>query len=317
MRIGPSDDRRRPEAGARDDLPAAAGAADRRPGAARLRASRARRSPISTTRPTTTRRDAEAALEGSGISVPALEAYADKLWDYWERNLDPDLFKDRSLRGAIEGKVVVITGASSGIGHAVALKVGEAGGIAVLVARSVDKLEETKAAIEEAGGTATMHSADLSDLDDCDRVVEEILAEHGRVDILVNNAGRSIRRSIEHSVRPLPRLPAHDAAQLLRCAEADHRLPARHARAQVRSHHQRLVDRRADEHAALLRLCGEQERARRLLPLHRVGARRRPRGRHDHLHAAGAHADDRADRDVRRLPDGLARGGGRAGHRTR
>jgi NAD(P)-dependent dehydrogenase (short-subunit alcohol dehydrogenase family) len=144
-------------------------------------------------------RDAQAVLEGSGISVPALEAYADKLWDYWERNLDPDLFKDRSLRGAIEGKVVVITGASSGIGHAVAFKVGEAGGIAVLVARSADKLEETKAAIEESGGTSTVHSADLSDLDDCDRVVEEILAEHGRVDILVNNAGRSIRRSIEHS----------------------------------------------------------------------------------------------------------------------
>jgi short-subunit dehydrogenase/thioester reductase-like protein len=144
-------------------------------------------------------RDTEALLEGSGISVPALEAYADKLWDYWERNLDPDLFKDRSLRGAIEGKVVVITGASSGIGKAVALKVGEAGGIAVLVARSVDKLEETKEAIEEVGGTATVHSADLSDLTDCDKVVEEILAEHGRVDILVNNAGRSIRRSIEHS----------------------------------------------------------------------------------------------------------------------
>ena len=44
-----------------------------------------------------------------------------------------------------------------------------------------------------------MHPADLSDLDDCDRLVEEILAEHGRVDILVNNAGRSIRRSIENS----------------------------------------------------------------------------------------------------------------------
>ena len=55
-------------------------------------------------------RDTQRALEGTGISVPALEAYADRLWDYWERNLDPDLFKDRSLRGAIEGKVVVITG---------------------------------------------------------------------------------------------------------------------------------------------------------------------------------------------------------------
>jgi thioester reductase-like protein len=81
-------------------------------------------------------RDAQRALEGTGIQVPALEAYADRLWDYWERNLDPDLFKDRSLRGAIEGKVVVITGASSGIGQALAMKVGEAGGVVALVARS-------------------------------------------------------------------------------------------------------------------------------------------------------------------------------------
>jgi NAD(P)-dependent dehydrogenase (short-subunit alcohol dehydrogenase family) len=92
----------------------------------------------------------------------------------------------------------VITGASSGIGHSTAIKVGEAGGIAVLVARSADKLEETKAEIEEAGGTASVHAADLSDMDDCDRVVEEILETYGRVDVLVNNAGRSIRRGVEH-----------------------------------------------------------------------------------------------------------------------
>jgi NAD(P)-dependent dehydrogenase (short-subunit alcohol dehydrogenase family) len=144
-------------------------------------------------------RDTQAALEGSGISVPALEGYADRLWDYWERNLDPDLFKDRSLRGAVEDKVIVITGASSGIGQAVALRVGEAGAITVLVARSEDKLAQTKSEIEAGGGTAFVHAADLSELDDCDRLVEEILAEHGRVDILVNNAGRSIRRSIENS----------------------------------------------------------------------------------------------------------------------
>ncbi len=144
-------------------------------------------------------RDAQRALNGSGIQIPALEGYADRLWDYWERNLDPDLFKDRSLRGAIEGKVVVITGASSGIGKELAMKVGEAGGIAVLVARSEDKLEEIKGEIEGAGGTAAVHPANLSELEDVDRVVAEILAEHGRVDILVNNAGRSIRRSIGNS----------------------------------------------------------------------------------------------------------------------
>jgi short-subunit dehydrogenase len=144
-------------------------------------------------------RDAQRALDGSGIQVPALEAYADKLWDHWERNLDPDLFKDRSLRGAIEGKVVVITGASSGIGKEAALKVGEAGGITVLVARSEDKLREIKEEIEASGGTAAVHPANLSEIEDVDRVVAEILAEHGRVDVLVNNAGRSIRRSIGNS----------------------------------------------------------------------------------------------------------------------
>jgi NAD(P)-dependent dehydrogenase (short-subunit alcohol dehydrogenase family) len=144
-------------------------------------------------------RDTQRALEGSSIQVPALEGYADRLWDYWERNLDPELFKDRSLRGAIEGKVVVITGASSGIGKELALKVGAAGGTAVLVARSEDKLQEIKDAIEEEGGAAAVHPANLSELEDADRVVAEILETHGRVDILVNNAGRSIRRSIGNS----------------------------------------------------------------------------------------------------------------------
>jgi short-subunit dehydrogenase len=144
-------------------------------------------------------RDTQRVLEGTGIQVPALEAYADRLWDYWERNLDPDLFKDRSLRGAIAGKVVVITGASSGIGEALALKVGEAGGIVALVARSEDKLLQIKGEIEQLGGAATVHPADLSDLDDCERLVADVLSEHGRVDVLVNNAGRSIRRSVANS----------------------------------------------------------------------------------------------------------------------
>ena len=131
--------------------------------------------------------------------MPPLASYADRLWDYWERNLDPDLFKDRSLSGAIGGKVVMITGASSGIGKAAAIKAAAAGATVLLVARSPEKLEETKAEIEEAGGSAHIHRADLSDLEDLDRMAAEVLDEHGRVDILVNNAGRSIRRSIENS----------------------------------------------------------------------------------------------------------------------
>ncbi len=140
--------------------------------------------------------NAEAALAGSGIEVPPLESYAGRLWDYWERNLDPDLFKDRPLASAVRGKVVLITGASSGIGKATAVKVADAGGTVLLVARSMDKLEETKEEIEAAGGVAHIHQCDMSDVEDVSRMADEVLTYHGRVDILVNNAGRSIRRSV-------------------------------------------------------------------------------------------------------------------------
>jgi NAD(P)-dependent dehydrogenase (short-subunit alcohol dehydrogenase family) len=140
--------------------------------------------------------NAEAALAGSGISVPPLESYADRVWDYWERTLDPDLFKDRTLSAAVRGKVVLITGASSGIGKATAVKVADAGATVLLVARSVEKLEETKREIEASGGVAHIHRCDLADIEDVERMAEEVLAYHGRVDILVNNAGRSIRRSV-------------------------------------------------------------------------------------------------------------------------
>lgn len=143
--------------------------------------------------------NAQAALEGSGIEVPPLESYASRLWDYWERNLDPDLFRDRSLSAAVRGKVVLITGASSGIGRATAVKVADAGATVLLVARSLEKLGQTKAEIEAAGGVAHIHRCDMSDVEDVARMGEEVLAYHGHVDILVNNAGRSIRRSVELS----------------------------------------------------------------------------------------------------------------------
>src|SRR3954454_5621834 len=137
------------------------------------------------------------ALKGSGIEVPPLESYAPRVWDYWERNLDPDLFRDRSLSAAVRGKVVLITGASSGIGRATAVKVADAGATVLLVARTVEKLEETKAEIERSGGVAHIHKCDMSDVEDVARMADEVLTYHGHVDILVNNAGRSIRRSVE------------------------------------------------------------------------------------------------------------------------
>ena len=144
-------------------------------------------------------RDTQRALTGTGIAVPPLSSYASKIWDYWERNLDPDLFRERSLSSAVRDKRIMVTGASSGIGREVAKKIGEAGGTVILVARTREKLEELRNEVEEAGGTAHVHPADLSDMDDIERMAEEVIAEHGGVDILVNNAGRSIRRSVEAS----------------------------------------------------------------------------------------------------------------------
>jgi NAD(P)-dependent dehydrogenase (short-subunit alcohol dehydrogenase family) len=144
-------------------------------------------------------RDTQRALSGTGIAVPPLDSYAGRLWDYWERNLDPALFRDRSLTTAIQDKRVVITGASSGIGAETAVRVGEAGGEVILVSRTREKLEEVAEQIRAVGGTAHVHPADLSDLDDVERVAREIVDEHGGADVLINNAGRSIRRSVARS----------------------------------------------------------------------------------------------------------------------
>ena len=144
-------------------------------------------------------REAAKALKGSGIEVPQLETYAAKLWDYWERNLDPDLFIDRSLSGRVKNKAIVVTGASSGIGKATALKLASAGAKVMLVARGEEKLLETRKEIEEFGGKAWIYTCDVSETASCDALVANILNDHGSCDYLINNAGRSIRRGIINS----------------------------------------------------------------------------------------------------------------------
>ena len=141
-------------------------------------------------------RRTEKALSGSGISVPDLDSYARTLWGYWEENLDTSTARDADIRAALTGKYVVITGASSGIGQVTALKVSQAGGIPVLVARGKDKLEDTRATIELRGGTAHVYPCDLSDLQAIDALCEQLNAELPSIDFVVNNAGRSIRRSL-------------------------------------------------------------------------------------------------------------------------
>lgn len=144
-------------------------------------------------------RETERALKGSKIRLPKLDDYAWRLWDYWERHLDPDLFVDHSLGGKVKGKVVVVTGGSSGIGKAAALKIAAAGAKLVICARGADELAETKKEIEAAGGVCHTYQVDLADLASCDKFVADVLADHGHVDVLVNNAGRSIRRAISAS----------------------------------------------------------------------------------------------------------------------
>jgi len=142
-------------------------------------------------------RETAAALAGTALEQPPpLHDYASRLWDYWEREMDPGLAGGRTLREALQGRHVMITGASSGIGRATAMKVAAADGIPMLVARNVEKLEEARAEIVAAGGTAYVYAADLSDMESVDRLVGRVLADHRHVDMLVNNAGRSIRRSI-------------------------------------------------------------------------------------------------------------------------
>jgi short-subunit dehydrogenase len=105
----------------------------------------------------------------------------------------------RSLEDAVAGRTVMITGASSGIGKAASLEIGQAGGTMLLVARRADQLQVVADEIEDRGGVAYVHRCDLNDMDDIDRMSAEVLEQHEAVDILVNNAGKSIRRSVDRS----------------------------------------------------------------------------------------------------------------------
>ncbi|QKT06563.1 SDR family oxidoreductase [Gordonia sp. X0973] len=90
---------------------------------------------------------------------------------------------------SVEDKVVIVTGASSGLGVSFATGFAEAGADVVLAARRIDRLAETAKAIEPTGRTSLSVACDVADPDACQHVVDEAMAKFGRVDVLVNNAG--------------------------------------------------------------------------------------------------------------------------------
>ena len=204
---------------------------------------------------------------------------------------------DHSLRGTVAGKVVLVTGGSSGIGLAAACKFAEAGAITVICAPRRGQAGRGEAGDPRRG----RQGRDRRDLlgrhrrrgRAARRLVDWLNANHGGVDFLINNAGRSIRRAIEASYDRFHDFERTMQLNYFGCLRVTMGfLPGMVAKKQG-PHRQHQLDRRADQRAALLGLRRLEGGARRLDPLRLERVRRHGHHVHHHQHAAGAHADDR------------------------
>ena len=95
----------------------------------------------------------------------------------------------RRIQVDLSGQVALVTGASRGIGKAIAIVLGKSGATVACLARNEEKLKETAAAITDAGGKASIHACDVTNSEAAQAAVDAVVAEHGRLDIVVNNAG--------------------------------------------------------------------------------------------------------------------------------
>jgi NAD(P)-dependent dehydrogenase (short-subunit alcohol dehydrogenase family) len=133
-----------------------------------------------------------AATEPTGTARSARYAAERAFLGRWWRAPD-----DAALRAAVGGRTVLVTGASSGIGEASARHLAAAGATVLLAARREAELRRVGDEIAAAGGEARPYVVDLADVEDIERLLDRLAAEHPRIDVVVNNAGKSIRRRVD------------------------------------------------------------------------------------------------------------------------
>lgn len=112
----------------------------------------------------------------------------------------PTSYDERELECVVRDKPLVLTGASFGIGEALAIRLGRVGARLHLVARSKERLTAVQRTVIDSGGKAECYSTDLRDTHDIDQTLEAILEKESHIHAVIHNAGKSIRRSLHDSL---------------------------------------------------------------------------------------------------------------------
>jgi NAD(P)-dependent dehydrogenase (short-subunit alcohol dehydrogenase family) len=126
------------------------------------------------------------------VVVQAFKKATDRLANP-ARISDPD-----RLRSTVSGKMVLVTGASYGIGEATARSLAAAGATVLVVARSTERLDDLAASINAGGGRAVAYPTDLTEEAAVYALTKQVTEDHGPLDIVVSNAGKSLRRSLHN-----------------------------------------------------------------------------------------------------------------------